>query len=153
MGMGMGKGRGMVTREEALEAALLEVSKYAPGDRRCWCALDGMVPYRGHDAGCEAARAAIAMPKEPEQWHIGDPCRRCGVSHDKVPLGSCRPEQPDYDRGYDAGLAINAARLLRVAEAVREACLHPTQVHPACGHVEQATILALDLAAIAEKTK
>lgn len=26
----------------------------------CWCGIPSMIPYRGHDGGCEAARAALA---------------------------------------------------------------------------------------------
>lgn len=40
------------------------------------------------------------------------------------------------------------ALMMRCAAVVREACLYPTRVHPACGHAEPATIAALDLAAI-----
>ena len=48
-------------RVAVLEAALLECSQSLDGKgESCWCCLPGMIPYRGHDAGCEAARAALS---------------------------------------------------------------------------------------------
>jgi hypothetical protein len=44
-----------------LEEALEEVGAWhVREDARCWCAIPEMIPYRGHDGGCEAARAALA---------------------------------------------------------------------------------------------
>lgn len=43
-------------------AAALEETVQQKGEddgKPCWCGLPYMVPYRGHDAGCEAARAAL----------------------------------------------------------------------------------------------
>jgi hypothetical protein len=45
-------------RVAALEAALRECQQQNE-DGPCWCCIPSMIPYRGHDAGCEAARAAL----------------------------------------------------------------------------------------------
>jgi hypothetical protein len=45
-------------RRELLEA-LKEVAHFY-GDELCWCVLPSLIEYRGHDGGCQAARAAIA---------------------------------------------------------------------------------------------
>jgi hypothetical protein len=39
----------------------------------CWCCLPCMIPYRGHETGCLAARAALALPREE-----GPRCAACG---------------------------------------------------------------------------
>lgn len=49
-------------REEAkgLREALVECAQGVDADGApCWCCIPSMIPYRGHDAGCEAARAAL----------------------------------------------------------------------------------------------
>ena len=53
---------------ERLRAALRDLGKPIgddpddprPGAPLCWCDLPTMIPYRGHDALCRAARAALA---------------------------------------------------------------------------------------------
>jgi hypothetical protein len=29
----------------------------------CWCCIPSMIPYRGHDTGCETARAALGVER------------------------------------------------------------------------------------------
>lgn len=51
-----------LAREEAkgLADALRECSQGVDDKGEpCWCCIPSMIPYRGHDAGCEAARAAL----------------------------------------------------------------------------------------------
>jgi hypothetical protein len=50
----------LAARVKVLEEALEEVGTWhVREDARCWCAIPEMIPYRGHDGGCEAARAAL----------------------------------------------------------------------------------------------
>jgi septal ring factor EnvC (AmiA/AmiB activator) len=46
-------------RDEAL-AALNECQQQTADDGPCWCCIPSMIPYRGHDSGCEAASAVLA---------------------------------------------------------------------------------------------
>ena len=49
-----------MTREALLEEALREcVQDLDAEGKPCWCHIPSMIPYRGHDAGCTAARAAL----------------------------------------------------------------------------------------------
>lgn len=58
----------------------------------CWCGIPSMIPYRGHDGGCEAARAALASTPAPtraeaEAWlRAGEPVRGALAV----------PAEPDY---------------------------------------------------------
>lgn len=46
---------------ERMAGALTECAQEQDTEGRpCWCAIPSMIPYRGHDVGCEAARAALA---------------------------------------------------------------------------------------------
>jgi hypothetical protein len=51
--------RAAEARTVALEEALRECQQQNAKDGPCWCCIPSMIPYRGHDAGCEAARAAL----------------------------------------------------------------------------------------------
>lgn len=59
---------------------------------RCWCGIPSMIPYRGHDGDCTAARAALASTPEPtraeaEAWlRAGEPVRGALAV----------PAEPDY---------------------------------------------------------
>ena len=46
---------------ERMAGALGECVQELDGDGQpCWCAIPSMIPYRGHDVGCEAVRSALA---------------------------------------------------------------------------------------------
>ena len=48
---------------ERMREALRKCAQRVDDDGHpCWCSLPSMVPYRGHDSGCEAARAALDDP-------------------------------------------------------------------------------------------
>lgn len=61
-------------REQALREALQEIACLINDDgkndfdgRPCWCQLPSMIPYRGHDFGCELARAALSTVDGPKE--------------------------------------------------------------------------------------
>jgi len=57
----------LVAGVNALKAGLRECAQRVDDNGEpCWCCLDVMIPYRGHEAGCEAARALLVEPREGE---------------------------------------------------------------------------------------
>jgi hypothetical protein len=47
-----------------LRAALQETAQGVDADgAACWCCIPSMIPYRGHDTGCETARAALGVER------------------------------------------------------------------------------------------
>lgn len=54
----------LIAAAPALLEALESVGHWNAEEKAtCWCSLPEMIPYRGHDSGCEEARAAIALVK------------------------------------------------------------------------------------------
>ena len=49
---------------ERAKAALREVAQGSHDGEPCWCRLESMIPYRGHDTGCELARLTLATRVE-----------------------------------------------------------------------------------------
>lgn len=57
--------KALVERAKKAEAALEDVGHWDEGENaRCWCAIPSLIPYRGHEDGCEAARAVLAAKEE-----------------------------------------------------------------------------------------
>lgn len=54
----------LVSAAPELLEALLGVSRWdAAAKARCWCEIPSMISRRGHDDGCEAARAAVVKAR------------------------------------------------------------------------------------------